>query len=188
MVTTQWSETKSDNIAARSRNHCYRGKAIIITYSECASVALAIQYAKSIRRISLLSAASPVLQYFSTLSHNRHHIQETLLNININIKHKTCLFYFLYNFYLRHFSFPEEFGEISWMYTGLHVKYPLFFSVFNKTQTPDRFSRNTHIPNFMKIRPVEAELFRADGQTDKTDRHNEANSPFSQYYECTLKN
>jgi len=32
----------------------------------------------------------------------------------------------------------------------------------------------------MKIRPVEAELFHAEGQTD---RHDEANSRFSQVYE-----
>ena len=37
----------------------------------------------------------------------------------------------------------------------------------------DRFSKNTQIPNFMKIRPVGAELIRADrwtdGQTDMTE-------------------
>ena len=32
----------------------------------------------------------------------------------------------------------------------------------------DRFSKNTQIPNFMKIRPVAAELFHPDGQTDMT--------------------
>ena len=30
----------------------------------------------------------------------------------------------------------------------------------------DRFSKNTHIPNFIKKRPVGAELFHADGRTD----------------------
>jgi hypothetical protein len=30
------------------------------------------------------------------------------------------------------------------------------------------FSRNTEISNFMKIRPVEAKLFRADRRTDMT--------------------
>jgi hypothetical protein len=31
---------------------------------------------------------------------------------------------------------------------------------------PDKFSKNTQILNFMKIRPVGAELFHVDGQTD----------------------
>jgi hypothetical protein len=31
-----------------------------------------------------------------------------------------------------------------------------------------RFSRNTQIPNFMKIRPLGADLLHADGQTDMT--------------------
>jgi hypothetical protein len=44
----------------------------------------------------------------------------------------------------------------------------------------DSFSKNTQISNFMKIPPVGSELFRADGQTDK---HEEANSRFSQFCE-----
>jgi hypothetical protein len=32
----------------------------------------------------------------------------------------------------------------------------------------DRFSKNTQISNFMKMRPVGAELFHADGRTDMT--------------------
>ena len=51
------------------------------------------------------------------------------------------------------------------MYVGLYVKYPLLLSAFNT-----RFSRQTfekkENSNFMKIRPVEAELFHVDGQID----------------------
>jgi len=55
------------------------------------------------------------------------------------------------------------------MYTGLHVKYPLFFSDFNGTGNfLDRFSKNIQIKKFMKIRPVGAELFHADRRTDVT--------------------
>jgi hypothetical protein len=50
--------------------------------------------------------------------------------------------------------------------------------------------------DLMKIRPLGAELFRADGRTDgstdrQTDRqtgiHDEANSRFSQFCECAKK-
>ena len=41
-------------------------------------------------------------------------------------------------------------------------------------------SKNTHMSNFMKTRPVGAELFQADGRTHTYD---EANSNFSQF--CT---
>ena len=42
------------------------------------------------------------------------------------------------------------------------------------------FSKNTQISNFMKIPPVEAELFHANGQTDG---HDEANTRFPQFCE-----
>ena len=42
----------------------------------------------------------------------------------------------------------------------------------------------THIQNLIKIRPEGAEVF--DGPTDRqTDRHDEANSRFSQFCEHT---
>jgi hypothetical protein len=60
ILHTVQSETELDrqctykrNIEARSRNHCCRGKAVSITYSECVSVALVIQHAKRMRRIIL---------------------------------------------------------------------------------------------------------------------------------------
>ena len=51
------------------------------------------------------------------------------------------------------------------MYTGLHVKYPLFLSVFNKDFL-DIFSKNTPISDFMKICPVGADLLHANRQVD----------------------
>ena len=53
------------------------------------------------------------------------------------------------------------------MCIGLHVKCTLLFSDFDETfNFLDIFSKDTQISNFLKIRPVEAELFHADGQTD----------------------
>ena len=54
------------------------------------------------------------------------------------------------------------------MYIGLHVKYRLLLSDCNETWIYfDRFSEKTHTSNLMKIRPVGAELFYAEGQTDR---------------------
>jgi len=50
------------------RNHCYRGRAVSITHSECLSVAVVIQYAKRMRLIILSSVAYLTVQYFFTLS------------------------------------------------------------------------------------------------------------------------
>jgi len=52
------------------------------------------------------------------------------------------------------------------MYIGVHVQYPLFLSNFHRNMNfLDRFSKNPEIANFMKVRPVGAELFRADRRT-----------------------
>jgi hypothetical protein len=82
----------------RSCNHCCRGKAISIAYSERVSIALAIQHAKRMRYILLLSVVCLAVQYFSTLSDTRHDFRKKVID------HKMC-FLFLYNFCLKHFSF-----------------------------------------------------------------------------------
>ena len=66
---------------ARSRNHCFRAKAVSITYSEFVFVALGIRHALRMRRIMLSSVTCPTLQYFSVLSQRRHDLcKKKLLN------------------------------------------------------------------------------------------------------------
>ena len=57
------------------------------------------------------------------------------------------------------------------MWTRLHVKYPLFLSDFNKNGIlSTEFRKKAEISIFIKIRPMEYELFHADGETDgRTD-------------------
>ena len=57
---------------------------------------------------------------------------------------------------------------------GILVKCPFFLPRLSlKLNILHRFSKNTQISNLIKILPTVAELFHADGQTD---RHDEANS------------
>ena len=70
------------------------------------------------------------------------------------------------------------------MHIDIHVKYLLFLSYFNANSIfLDRLLKSTQISNFKKIRPLGAELFHTDGQTDR--KHDEANSRFSQFCELT---
>ena len=55
------------------------------------------------------------------------------------------------------------------MYIGLHVKYRLLLADCNGTGIlATDFQKNPQTSNLMKIRPVGAELFHADGRTDVT--------------------
>jgi hypothetical protein len=68
------------------------------------------------------------------------------------------------------------------MYIGFHVKYPLFLSDFNEILNFSTvFSKNIQISYFMIIRPLAAELFHAEAQTDMTKLtvaiRNYANAP-----------
>ena len=78
-----------------------------------------------------------------------------------------CFLIFSTKFRPKHFSFQKEFGEIlSQMCAGLHVKYPLLLPDFNENLNfLDGLTTNMQILNFMKIRPVGAEVSQAHRQT-----------------------
>ena len=66
----EWRKVSINGTSGRVRVtlFVYLAKVITVTYSECVSVVLFIQYAKHIGRIILLSAPCSDLQYISTLS------------------------------------------------------------------------------------------------------------------------
>ena len=68
---------------------------------------------------------------------------------------------------------------------GLHVNYSLFLSDFNESWIfSTDFLNILKYQIFMKISPERVELSHAEGRTDgQIDRHNEANSRFSQFFE-----
>ena len=139
-------------------------------------VALGIQHAMRMRPIILSSLACLALPYSSTSSHKHHDFVKSYWTSNV------C-FHLPYTFCLKHFSFQEKFSEIlSCMY---HVKYQLFLSDFDQPWilSTDLRKKKAQISNFIKIRPVGAELFYAKGPTD----NNESNTRFSQFYERVTK-
>ena len=124
------------------------------------SVALVIQHAMRMRGVILSSVACTAVPCFATLSHKRHDVWEKLLNTK-------CVFWF-------------SLQRLSAIYlnvrrTERHVIKKCILVFMWNWNFLDRFSKNTQIWNFIKIRPVGTELLLADrraGQTDRrTDRH-----------------
>ena len=72
----------------------------MLTYVECAFVALVTQHAKRMRRIILLSVACQGLTFifFSTLSNKRHDFRERFFEYKMR-------FNFLYSFLVKNFLF-----------------------------------------------------------------------------------
>ena len=125
-----------------------------------------MQYACAV----LSFVACPALKYFSTLSHTRHRRKKYILKIK-------CVFWFYQQPFFETFLILRrtERDVIRNVYRS-SCKVPVIFVLYQwKLVFLDRFSKNPEIPIVMKIRPVESELFHADGQTD---RHDEDESLF----------
>jgi hypothetical protein len=157
----QGRHTYKRSIEARSRNHCCRGKAISITYSECVFVALVMQHAKRMRCIILSSVACLVLPYFSTLSYKRQDFREKKL---LNVK---CVFWFPVQLLSETFLILSRIQRD--IIINVHMslcKVPLLLSDFNETWIfSTDFRKILKKSNLMKIRPVRGELLHADEQT-----------------------
>ena len=104
----------------------------------------------------------------STILSPHYLINGTIFETFIDHKMYVLISTATYVWNIFHTYYQEEWSEIwSKMSSYLHVKYLLFFSIFNETGIfATVFLNITPLPNFMKIRPVRAELFHADGRTD----------------------
>jgi hypothetical protein len=115
------------SIETRSCNHCYRGKAVSISYSECVYVALVIEYAKRMRRVIMSSVACLAVHIF------QHYFRNGTIFGNILLKIK-CVVWFSQHVLHETFLILRRIErDVIKKYIYLHVKYPLFLSDLNET-------------------------------------------------------
>jgi hypothetical protein len=148
------------NIEVCLGNHCCRGKAVSIIYSDCVSVALVIQHAKHMYCIILSSVACLAPWYFywtkNVFWFSLQHVPKTFLTLRriqgdiiINVNTFSC-------------KIPVILVRFEWNLNLLN-----------------RFLKNIIISNFTKLLQVRLKCSMwTDGQTD---RHEKANSHFSQF-------
>ena len=125
------------------------------------------------RRVIFSSVVLPSLPYFSTLSHEKNCFRKTLLNTK-------------YLFWL-----PRQVLSEKYLILRRNQRYIIIFvhrfsckvtcyysQNLVKIYFTDRRSKNTQVPNFMKIRPV---------GNGRTDSHDEANIRVYQFCERAVK-
>jgi hypothetical protein len=117
-----------------------------------------------------------------------------LLNVLIfeekNLLNTKCVFWFSLQLLSKIFFILRRIKrDVIKTCVGLHVKYSLFLLYLDETWSFfTHFQKNPRILIFMKIHLFGVELFYADGWTDiQTDRHDEANSRFSNFFQTSLK-
>jgi hypothetical protein len=147
----------------------------------CVFVALGIQHAMRIRHTVICDLPRATIFF---------HIISLTVRFSKNVTgHKMCAFviYTTFAWNLSHSKnkWSRYDKNAYWSSCKVSVNLVRLERNFNFL---DRCSKNPQISNFIKIRPVGAELFHADERTDdqtdgQTDRHDETNSRFSKFCE-----
>ena len=119
----------SRNIEARLRNHCCRGKAIIINYNECVC---SLSYPACKGHAPYFIVNCDLSDYHSLL-HKRHDFRGGVTG------HKMCVLILSTIFFFWNISHskrnPARYHNCTYctvQYIGLHVKYPFFFVLLMK--------------------------------------------------------
>jgi predicted transcriptional regulator len=116
------------------------------------------QHAKNMRRIILSSAACLALPYFSSLSHKNHDFREKIT------EHRVCVF-ISSTTSVWNVSHSKKNSARCHNCTQVSREVPIIVRLWGNLNFLNRFSKNTQISNLIKIRPLGAELFHADGRT-----------------------
>jgi len=76
-------------------------------------------------------------------------------------------FELLYKFFLKHLILRRNENDVIIDILKSPCTVPLFFSDLRNLNFLSRFSKEVKMSNLMKVRPLGAELFHAEGQIDK---------------------
>jgi len=125
----------------------------------------------------LSSVACPTRQYFSTLSHRRHDSQKNVT------EHKICVLIFCTTFAETFLIVRSSETDIikNVYYTGLYVKNPLLLSDFNEIGIFSTYFQRILKLKFYKSTSSGNRVVPWRSTDGQTDRHDEANSGFSQF-------
>ena len=109
---------------------------------------------------------------FSALSHKRHELQTKV------VEHKMCVLIFYTTLFETFLILRRNQRDVVINVETSSHKIPVILVGFwcNLEFSWNRFSKKSQISDLIKIRPLWAELFHADG---RTDGHDDANSGFS---------
>jgi hypothetical protein len=137
------------------------------------SLAIIIQRAMDMHYIILSSVACPALPYFSILSLKRHDFQKTLLSIKY-------VFWSSVQLLLETFLILRRIErEIIINVHRSSCKVPLFLSNFKET-----WILSTDFRKILKYKISWKSVQWEPSCSMRTGRHNEANSRYSQFWEC----
>jgi hypothetical protein len=151
------------NNEARTCKHCCSGKAISITFSECVFVNQVSS--KKWTDTRLPSVSCPALHYFSTFYHKWHDFREkkvTEIKMCFSIFSTTFVWIIFHS--KMNWAWYDQKGTLVFVSS---IRYSCQSLI--KIEFLNTFSKSTLMSNFIKTRPVEAELFHTDGRTDGHD-------------------
>jgi len=125
------------------------------------------------RYAALSSVVCLAVQYFPTLSHKRHDFREKVTG------HTMCVLTFFTTFIGNVSDSKKKWARYDKKLYWSSCKVPFILVRLQwNLKFLVRFARNLQVSNFIKFRPMGAELFHAAGQTG---RHDEATSRFPNF-------
>jgi hypothetical protein len=166
------------NVGARSHNHCCSGKAISITYCECVFVALVVKNAMRMRHIVICGLPRSTI-FFHVISQKAGFSKKKKV-----IEHKQCVLIssttFVWN--ISHSKKKCANYDPKCLLVSMYSALPSFLSDFSETWIFSTVCRKilNYQFSWKSVWRQPGYSMRREGQTD---RHDEANSSFSQFCE-----